>query len=182
MELKRMREWTHPEFEGIWALYERSFPGFEKRNLADQKRAMEQAADYAVDLILEEGAVQGFVMYWQHQDFLYLEHFAVLEQARNKGYGSRVLEALKAKGSRIVLEIDPPEDEISLRRKGFYERCGFVANDYNYIHIPYKKEQTWYPLVLMTWPQAIDAQQSQSFSDFMKGHVAIYGENPPIIQ
>ena len=28
----------------------------------------------------------------------------------------------------MILEIDPPVDDISIRRRGFYERSGFVEN------------------------------------------------------
>ena len=29
----------------------------------------------------------------------------------------------------VILEIDPPTDPVSIRRKGFYERCGY--RDFN---------------------------------------------------
>ena len=34
-------------------------------------------------------------------------------------------------------EIDPPTGDISRRRKGFYERGGFVENPYPHIRPPY---------------------------------------------
>lgn len=179
LSLMPMKKATDPQFEQVWHLYETSFPGYELRTKPDHIRAMEQAEDYHVELVMQEDQLVGFVMYWQTQDYLYLEHFALLPSMRNKGYGSQVLELLKQKGQRIILEIDPPEDEISQRRRGFYQRCGFVVNPYDYIHIPYRKEDVGHPLVLMTWPEGINQTQYQEFYDFMRYHVAQYAEVPP---
>lgn len=43
----------------------------------------------------------------QNESFLYIEHFCILPKT-------------------LMLEIDPPKDDISKRRKGFYERSGFT--------------------------------------------------------
>ncbi len=179
MKLERLTQWTDPRFAPMWQLYEASFPSYENRTLADQKRAMEDP-DYHIDLIYpqEHGEPEGFVMYWLTGEFLYLEHFAMLPAARGNGCGSRVLEVLKEKGMPIVLEIDPPQDKISIRRKGFYQRAGFFANDYHYIHIPYKKEAKGHPLVLMTWPQPMTPEGYQAFYAFMRDRVAVYSECP----
>ena len=40
----------------------------------------------------------------------------------------------------MVLEIDPPEDPVSRRRKGFYEGLGLVSNPWPHIHPPYRLE------------------------------------------
>lgn len=37
----------------------------------------------------------------------------------------RALALLAADGLPVILEIDPPVDAVSIRRKGFYQRCGF---------------------------------------------------------
>ena len=92
MRLERMTGWQDARFKALWELYEASFPAYENRTLPDQKRAMEDER-YHVDLIYEEDQWQGFVMYWQADGYLYVEHFAVFPCGRGKGYGSRVLTA-----------------------------------------------------------------------------------------
>ena len=56
---------------------------------------------------------------------------------RNKQYGRKVLSLLGGKQKTLILEIDPPVDNISKRRKGFYERCGFIENSFQHIPVSY---------------------------------------------
>lgn len=170
-----MTSWRDPRFEALWALYEASFPAYENRDLDDQKRAMEDAR-YHVDLVYEQGQWQGFVMYWQAPGYLYVEHFALFAHCRGGGCGSRVLAALQQKGQPVLLEIDPPEEEIAIRRKGFYERNGFCANPFDYRHIPYKKEELPHPLVIMTWPELVSEEVYQGFRRFMRDVVMPYSQ------
>lgn len=74
--------------------------------------------------------------------------------ARHAGrdLGSKVLRAFCREAGRVVLEIDPPEDEISIRRQGFYERNGFVTNPYLYIHPSFRRPFQPHRLVLMSYP------------------------------
>lgn len=37
----------------------------------------------------------------------------------------QALALLAADGLPVILEIDPPLDAVSIRRRGFYQRCGF---------------------------------------------------------
>lgn len=61
---------------------------------------------------------------WEIEDFLYIEHFAVKEEYRNGGYGGMLLDALLAEKKRpMVLEVELPEDALTRRRIGFYERA-----------------------------------------------------------
>lgn len=60
-------------------------------------------------------------------------YFAVDENLRGNGYGSKILSAMKERypETRLFLEIDKPDDRaknnsMRLRRKAFYERNGFV--------------------------------------------------------
>ncbi|MEI3140799.1 MAG: hypothetical protein V8S34_04075 [Lawsonibacter sp.] len=54
-----------------------------------------------------------------------------------------------------MLEIDPPVDELSIRRKGFYERAGFWANPFLHVHPPYRPH-SGHPLTVMTYPTPWD--------------------------
>ena len=63
------------------------------------------------------------MLYWETPDFRYIEHFCILPALRGQRYGSRALSMLP-NDRPVILEIDPPVDEIAIRRKAFYERCG----------------------------------------------------------
>ena len=69
---------------------------------------------------------------------------------RNKQYGQKTLSFLAKQGKTLILEIDPPKDDISKRRKGFYERCGFTENFFTHIHPPYHKINEGHELTIMT--------------------------------
>lgn len=106
--------------------------------------------EYYFELIYDEGRFVGEMLSWENADFIYVEHFCMLPDVRGRGCGSRALELLRARGKTIILEIDPPVDDISRRRKGFYERNGFIANDYDYTHLPYHRGCKGHRLVIMS--------------------------------
>ena len=62
-----------------------------------------------------------------------------------------------------VLEVELPEDALTRRRIGFYERHGLVFNSYPYLQPPMRKGQGVLPLRLMTKPAAIDAKTYQRY-------------------
>ncbi len=59
------------------------------------------------------------------------------------------------KGKTVLLEIDPPVDEISLRRETFYERCGYRANIHPHVHPPYRAGFPGHELVVMSRPEKL---------------------------
>lgn len=46
---------------------------------------------------------------------------------RGRGYGAQALSLLGERKKTVILEIDPPNDEVSVRRKAFYERAGYKS-------------------------------------------------------
>ena len=72
---------------------------------------------------------------------------------------------------RQVLEIDPPRDEVSIRRQHFYERCGFTANPYRHVHPPYRAGYQGHPLVVMTCPAPASQEEYDRFAAYLGGTV-----------
>ena len=98
----------------------------------------------------------GFLAVWEFESFTYIEHFAVDPLLRNSGTGSAMLQELVRKYQKqICLEVELPEDELTRRRIGFYERNGFVFNEYPYIQPPISKGKSPVPLRIMTYGSAI---------------------------
>ena len=104
-------------FEGRWLLYEASFPRHEQR-LPDEQRAVLSHPEYHFTQLFD-GAELGLLLYWEAEDFRYVEHFCVRPELRGRRYGAKALEELGRDGKTVVLEIDPPVDEIARRRQGF---------------------------------------------------------------
>ncbi len=90
---------------------------------------------------------------------------------RNQRYGQRALELLREKEKTIILEIDPPIDKISIRRKSFYERVGYKENPFKHIHPPYHKENKAHTLVIMSYPNLLSKTEYNEFNLYLKNKV-----------
>ena len=55
--------------------------------------------------------------------------------------------------------MEPPETELTRRRIGFYERNGFVLNDYDYVQPSLGEGKDPVPLRIMTWPRGMDREE-----------------------
>ena len=116
MQIIRISDIHHPRFGEVWHLYQNSFPLCEQRTLDHQITAF-KADRFHLDVYLDGETLVGFIGYWDFDDYLYIEHYAINSDLRGGGWGSRILEALqKTAGKTIILEIDEVVDEISTRR------------------------------------------------------------------
>lgn len=147
-------------------LYSESFPPHEQRKAASQKEIMHNE-EYHFDLIFDGDVFIGNILYWETQNFIYVEHFCIKSEMRNMGYGHDALMLLNEKGKTVILEIDPLTDEISRRRKGFYERAGYMENGFEHIHPPYHEEYEGHHLVVMSYPHVLSDAQYNEFNDYL---------------
>lgn len=84
----------------------------------------------------EEDQLRGITVSVTEGGLHFLLFFAIHPQCRNKGYGSAILEALKAQHETVVLNVEPlvpdaPNLSQRQRRFGFYRRCGFWDTGYH---------------------------------------------------
>ncbi len=170
MVLKRITDISDPMYREALTLYQISFPYHEQRERPSQD-AVIQDDEYHFCLLYDEEVFAGLILYWEQEEFLYIEHLCILPEKRNKGYGQKALQLLAKQGKPLILEIDPPEDDLSRRRKGFYERCGFTENPFPHIHPPYHKENEGHSLVIMTYPKPISKDTFAAFSRYLKNRV-----------
>ena len=167
MHLERLTAPSHPLYRRAMTLYQQSFPLHEQREAPSQEAILADDA-YHFDLIWEEKTFTGLILYWETMDFIYVEHLCIAQEKRGKGCGQQVLSFLKNRQKPIVLEIDPPSDAISIRRKGFYQRCGFTANPYPHVHPPYHRGRQGHPLLLMSCPRPSPRKNTISSKPFCK--------------
>ena len=170
MEFRRLTTSHGDIYKKARDLYEISFPYHELGEKDSQAGIMENDA-YHFNLIFDENTWVGNMLYWETEDFMYVEHFCILPSMRNKRYGEKALEFLNGSGKTVILEIDPPVDDISVHRKAFYERAGFQANAFEHIHPPYHKEYDGHKLVIMSYPNCLSEMEYHMFSDYMKNVV-----------
>lgn len=120
MEFRRLNTEEGSLFEEAFALYGTSFPPHEQHTLAKQRALMPDPA-YHFDALLLGGAFACILLYWVFDGYAYIEHFAANTVLRGQTVGSRALAAFCAAHPLVVLEIDPPCDEVSRRREHFYK-------------------------------------------------------------
>lgn len=152
------------------ALYGISFPPHEQREAASQKAILRDEA-YHFDLIFDGERFVGEILYWETENFLYIEHFCINTELRGQRYGQQALELLSERGKTVILEIDPPVDDISIRRKGFYERAGYKANPFAHVHPPYHRGNEGHALVVMSQPEPLTEAAYQDFARYLRERV-----------
>ncbi len=158
-----------PCLEAARQLYLQAFPVEERR---DSENMLPENANFRPAILRREGESCGILFYWESREFIFLEHFSIEPRLRNAGLGAKALELLKAMGKPIILEIELPEDELTRRRKAFYERNGFRENPWHHIQPKYRRGDEDLRLLLLSYPAAITKDTWQRFETFLEENVA----------
>ena len=106
MEWRRLTQPEEPAFGRAMALYEASFPRHEQR-LPDEQRAVLSHPEYHFIQLFDGAEFVGLLLYWEAEDFRYVEHFCVRPELRGRRYGAKALEELGRDGKTVVLENRP---------------------------------------------------------------------------
>lgn len=130
--------------------YVASFPIEEQRPVESIERLIEREHRFCATSLCSEGRFVGLLTYWRFEEFIYIEHFAIAPSLRSLGHGTDALKAFISQQSLpVVLEAEPPTEEMALRRVRFYERNGFTLYHYDYYQPPYAPDRQGIPLRLM---------------------------------
>lgn len=161
---------SQSDFSEIYRIMQASFSGDEYRPY-DEQLALFEEPECRIYYM-----PAGFLAVWEFESFIYIEHFAVDPALRNSGTGSAMLQELvKQYQKPICLEVELPEDELTRRRIGFYERNGFVFNEYPYIQPPISKGKSPVPLRIMTYGEAITRETFEAMKNVLYRSVYKYG-------
>lgn len=161
---------SQSDFSEIYRIMQASFSDDEYRPY-DEQLALFEEPEYRIYYM-----PAGFLAVWEFESFIYIEHFAVDPALRNSGTGSAMLQELvKQYQKPICLEVELPEDELTRRRIGFYERNGFVFNEYPYIQPPISKGKSPVPLRIMTYGEAITRETFEAIKNVLYRSVYKYG-------
>lgn len=138
LKFHRLLSTSDSLFERFSELFQSSFPVNERRPLESLKKIISDEHDVYCDAVLKDIVFVGLLVYWDFSDFVYVEYLAVNPDIRGGGIGARILSQLKDCVRRpVVLEVEPPLNELAKRRIGFYERNGFVLLDNEYFQPSY---------------------------------------------
>lgn len=151
VKLIRLSGDAHDKYEILMSLYMYAFPEEERRDM-DVLHSLIQSEKRMCFCVIEHDSVAaGLLVYWDFDDFVFLEHFAVFESMRGKNIGGMLLEYVnKTFGKDIILEVEHPETEIAARRIGFYKRHGYRVVDMIYAQPSYREKGVHYPMLLMS--------------------------------
>ena len=155
------------EFDQFYALLEDSFPKSEIRSFQGQKELLNLSV-YNVYVLKEDEVILAFFAEWQNESHRFLEHLAVNEKYRSRGLGSKTLQAYTAQSDKpVVLEVEPPNDDIQIRRVKFYEKNGFHLTSYGYVQPVINEGYEGVPLVMMTYPKKLNHTELALVKDWL---------------
>ncbi len=135
----------YPFFETVWTS---AFPEDERRSISGQRDVTDNHPLFFSNILINDSKPIGIFTYWTFPDFNYIEHFAITESERNKGWGKIFLGEIDWKKA-IVLEVEPPTNELNKRRIEFYRNLGFNLWDTHYTQPAYTQETVPIELKLM---------------------------------
>ncbi len=162
-------------WDEVWKLYIDSFPEHERRRISSHNLASENP-EFFTTIAVENGHLLALLFYWKHEKMIFIEHLAVNPSMRGKNIGSSILRNFVEQhtGSNIILEIEPPEDELTIKRLRFYERIGFKSNNYPYMHPSYCRNGKVHPLVILSYPTSLSQEDFDTFTGYIHTTVLRY--------
>ncbi len=155
------------DFDEIFTILEEAFPPSERRTKADQRKLLD-LEEYTIFGLKESGSLIGFVAEWEGPEYRFVEHFVVSETFRGNGAGSKLLNEYHDLSDKpVVLEVEPPENDIQKKRIKFYQRNGYHLTDYSYVQPTINADIKGVPLVLMTYPDGLTDARFSSVKDWL---------------
>lgn len=153
-------------FDKIFKLMEESFPKEEYRGYQEQKKLLYRPEYSIITKKDNESNLLGFISSWEIDKFIFIEHFAVNSSMRGKGIGSEMLkDFIKNSTHSIILEVELPNNEMSIRRIKFYEKLGFVLNYFKYHQMPLRKHCKPIEMYIMSYPKALTPEDFENIKN-----------------
>lgn len=155
----RIKSSQDPRFEEAWELYQTSFPPHEQRPLFVQKWTLKKP-EYHCDIILQNEHLIALLFWWEIESFRFIEHFAIHQNIRNQGIGTQLIkEFVSLSEEPVLLEVEPEQTEINLKRISFYEKLSFKINPFPYAQPSFRDGEPPIPLHLMSYPKKLTQEQ-----------------------
>ena len=172
MKIKLNRIGSKPELRIIKELYNSAFPEKERREFSDLEKLLSEDLCFIYSINTENTGYAGFCICWDLGDFAFIEHFAVNPELRGLGIGEKTLLFLKTIHNKtILLETEPPVDEITTRRVHFYQRNGFRMLHRFYVQPSYGINKPEVELKLMYCGEEPDSTQLDDMINRIKKSV-----------
>jgi GNAT superfamily N-acetyltransferase len=162
---------SSPFFPFVRSLYETAFPPYERRNW-EQLVSMLPLPNMQVIVAKQMDDYIGFAIYWQIENWYFLEHLAVHPSQEGKGLGSQMMQWLLQQSNRqLLLETELPTNEESRRRVRFYEKLGLQIAPFIYQQPPYRRGETTPAMHIMSLPAIEDDRLFQHLTNIIRQQV-----------
>lgn len=172
MKLRRITTSDAKEYTFVEGLLTEAFPSDEYRDLGQMREYTDSNDRFSVYLIIDSDEYAGFITIWNFEGFIYVEHFAILPSMRNRQLGSRVLAYVDAMVNKsVVLEVEEPEDDLTRRRIGFYQRNGFELLPEEYRQPAYRADSASLPMRIMVKEKSAKNLSMNSIKAALYKHV-----------
>lgn len=170
----------HDLYSNVEHLLLLAFPPEERRSTENQRIMTDTNPLFHANALLDNGFFAGLLTYWEFPRFIYIEHLATEPQIRGRGIGAKALAALEnVKNLPVVLEVEPPVDDITRRRIGFYQRNGFVLWEKSpYLQPPYEPGYQPLSLYLMVKGKLNEALDFKEVRNSI--HREVYEQTSPL--
>ena len=173
MQKVKIDSTLHQIYPQFLELYKKSFPLCEQRTNAELQKAIANK-NFSLFCYTQNGALLGFVSFWDFKNCVYIEHLAVNDTMRNCGIGSKIMQDVLAGSPKIfVLEVDYVVDEISAKRMRFYKRCGFFETPHKHAHPGYGNGPKC-PMAILSTQRPISESE---YADFYHNLLTIAMDN-----
>ncbi|MDL2309213.1 GNAT family N-acetyltransferase [Bacteroidales bacterium OttesenSCG-928-B11] len=151
------------DFDSFYDLMERSFPATERRSKDDAFLIFTSVPCYQKIGLKKDGKVIALLAYWLFDECCFIDHLAVEESLRGQGIGKDLMTYfLQEVKATIVLEVEPPNDDITRKRIIFYENFGFHLNTFPYTQPSMQPGQPEIPMMIMSYPESLTQNQFET--------------------
>ena len=156
LQLKEIHTTDVEQYNYIEQLMVGTFPPNEYRPLTELREYTDCRENFHMNVVLDGCNPIGLIAYWDFEKFYYIEYLAMDSSLRNKGYGTKTLQAFCSELDKpVVLEIELPDTEEAIRRKQFYERNHFVAWPNEYFQPPFREGDGLLPVMICCYGNLI---------------------------
>lgn len=132
-------------------VYESAFPSCERRDFSLLQPLIEHRQEFSFCVICEQMENIGILSSWRFEHFAYIEHFAISQELRGKGFGSASLKLFMTQTTKpVIIEVESPQTHQAKSRVAFYERLGFSLLNVPYKQPPYRKCEESVQMNIMT--------------------------------
>jgi len=153
----------------IMEMYEEAFPSDERRDWEQFSQVLEHRS-FRLEAIYCVSELVGMISLWDLADFCFIEHFAIMMEKRGQGFGEQTMRRIiQEKLSPIMLEVE--------KRTEFYKSLGFLLNPFEYFQPPYSPNKNKVKMMMMSYPNSIEASHFQEIKNCI--YMNVYGYSEP---